>query len=364
MKYITRIFLSLVSVLTCALCSAETNGRVLIAPADSNLVLVGRFKVSPDSAQYVYPGSTIRLRFRGDASVYAKLKPGAGVYNVYVDSLAPRKIDTYASADSLYLIAAGLTNAEHTISLMLISEGCFHNPAFYGFSLEEGAEVLKSEYKPLKIEFIGNSITCGYGVETQSQTDTFSFQTENFAKSFAGLTAAALDADAMVVARSGIGVYRNFGDKKEGSVSPLPSFYGKVHIFGQEEWNFASFTPSIVFVNLGTNDLSVGSYDLSLFRSAYCRFVDQLLRAYPQAHIVLLTGPMLHGRRLRHQKRVLNSIHKHFLSSGCTRVHRFDFAPQNGTLGYSADWHPSAAQHKVMARMLVEWGEKEWWGEW
>ena len=49
--------------------------------------------------------------------------------------------------------------------------------------------------KPLSIEFIGDSITCAYGVEGQSSSEPFKTSTENFMKSYAYLTAQKLNAD-------------------------------------------------------------------------------------------------------------------------------------------------------------------------
>ncbi|MDE7097939.1 MAG: hypothetical protein K2O60_02165, partial [Ruminococcus sp.] len=49
--------------------------------------------------------------------------------------------------------------------------------------------------KSLQIEFIGDSITCAYGVEGKDQYENYMTSTENFMKSYAYLTAKQLDAD-------------------------------------------------------------------------------------------------------------------------------------------------------------------------
>ena len=48
--------------------------------------------------------------------------------------------------------------------------------------------------------------------------------------------------------------------------------------------------------------------------------------------------------------------------AGDNEVYRFDFTPQNGSLGFGADWHPSLWQHQKMAgeltaflRSLMHW---------
>lgn len=38
-------------------------------------------------------------------------------------------------------------------------------------------------------------------------------------------------------------------------------------------------------------------------------------------------------------------------------MHRFDFTPQTGELGYGAGWHPSKRQHERMADELISFIE-------
>ena len=68
-----------------------------------------------------------------------------------------------------------------------------------------------------KIEFIGNSITCGYGNEGTNKFQGFEYETENHYYSYAAITARNLKAQHWVVARSGIGAYRNYNGPKTGN---------------------------------------------------------------------------------------------------------------------------------------------------
>ncbi|MDN5553540.1 hypothetical protein [Prevotella sp.] len=65
------------------------------------------------------------------------------------------------------------------------------------------------------MEFIGNSITCGYGIMARSKFMNFSNSTENHYYTYAGIAARRLNAESMVVARSGIGAYRNYNGPRE-----------------------------------------------------------------------------------------------------------------------------------------------------
>jgi len=64
--------------------------------------------------------------------------------------------------------------------------------------------------KPLHIEFVGDSITCAYGVEGKDQYEDFKTTTENFLKSYAYLTAQKLDADYSTACYSGYGVVSSY----------------------------------------------------------------------------------------------------------------------------------------------------------
>lgn len=86
---------------------------------------------------------------------------------------------------------------------------------FMGFVLEDNGELFPlSETPNRRIEFIGNSITCGYGTEGNNKDERFKPDTENNCKSYAAILARAFSADAHFIAHSGKGLVRNYDDKK------------------------------------------------------------------------------------------------------------------------------------------------------
>ena len=91
---------------------------------------------------------------------------------------------------------------------------------------------------------------------------------------------------------------------------------------------------------------------------AYRRFVAHLRDTYPQAKIVLLTGPMMNGRALEDVKRVLDTVVAERRWVGDAEVYRFDLSPQTGDLGYGANWHPSMRQQQKAANELTVYLKK------
>jgi lysophospholipase L1-like esterase len=244
---------------------------------------------------------------------------------------------------------------------MYVIEGYELKPDFRGLILDEGARLLPPPTLPQRtIEFIGNSITCGYGNESVVAPDPFEYETENHYLTYAQQTCRALGAYAHVVARSGIGVYRSYDGPKEGTPNNvMTTEYEYTNLYDRSErWDFSRFQPQLVCINLGTNDLSTNNYDTALLKAAYQRFLKQVRSHNPKAKIVFLCGSMLNGKELEIARTILNEVTEEAHQQGDKEVYRFDFTPQTGELGYGASWHPSLKQHEKMAAELTTYLRK------
>ncbi len=339
-------------------CSAEKHEvtETDVPASDARILYVGRVDfTNPEAPLYTYPGVQIMAGFEG-TSIRMKAKPKSGFYMAQVDELEPFKVDYFTREDTVTVLAEGLPEGRHVVKLMNIIEGYEMRPEFYGFILDPGKDLTDPPALPQrKIEFIGNSITCGYGVEAQAATVRFSYDTENHYLSFAALTARALDAQHLVVARSGIGIFRNYNGPYDGNPAiAMPALYGYTNFNDTTQlWDYSRYTPDLVCINLGTNDASTGRFNKTKLREAYASFIQQVRGKYPQAKIVMLSGCMLSGDRLHAVEDALNAAVKEANRKGDQGVYRFDFSPQDGSLGYGADYHPSIKQQEKMAGELV-----------
>ena len=323
-----------------------------IPAGDSNIAYCGRISwKNPERPAFSYPGVSAELNFEGTA-ISMKAKPGSGYFMVEIDGNLPFKVH-FSEKDSVINLAEGLPQGKHRVKAVYAIEGYDLKPEFRGFSTD-GRILPPPSQSPRKIEFIGNSITCGYGIEAESKDDDFSYATENHYYSYAAQTARALGADYYAVARSGYGMYRNYGGPREGSDNCIPALYDRTLFYdGGEKWDFSRFRPDVVCVNLGTNDTSLGDYDLELLESASRNFLKRLRGYYPEAKIVLLTGCLLTGKRLEDVKTVLDKVTGEAKAAGDNEVYRFDMSPHTGSLGYGADWHPSLRQSNKLAEELI-----------
>lgn len=348
----------------CLLLAAHTmmmRADAFVSALDENIRYVGR--VSMASGQYArfgYPGVQIRAVFQG-SSLKMKMKPNSGYYMVEMDEEKPFKIHC-PEKDSVMTVMEGLVPGLHRVTVTFITEGLLHRPQFWGFLLDDDCCLPCPPQMPShSIEFIGNSITCGFGIEGASEKERFRYSTQNQYYTFAAITARRLDAQCVVVARSGIGMYRNCRGKLLGDKEIMPAVYPYT-IYGTsgEEWDFSRFTPEVVCINLGTNDTSGPSYRIDLFLSNYIQFYHMLRSHYPQAKIVLLSGTMIKAGsdRERDLNRALDQVVDAARMDGDAEVYRFDMTPEDGSLGWGSAWHPSMRRHAQMADELTAFLQK------
>ena len=322
-------------------------------PTDSHIQYVGRICFqNPESPQFSYPGTQFNVAFEG-TTLRMKCKPGSGYFMAQIDESEPFKIAFRGSRDSVVTLCTALPAARHTARVMYCIEGYEYKPEFRGF-ITDGQLTDMDPLPAKKFEFVGNSITCGYGNEGRIG-EPFMFETENHYYGYAQLTMRQLGAVASIIARSGIGAYRNYGGPREGSPGyNMPAQYEyTLYNDHSERWDFSRWQPDIVCINLGTNDLSTEPYDTELLKQGYKKLLSQVRKGNPKAKVVFLCGSMLNGKVLDICKQILNEVTDEAHKAGDKQVYRFDFTPIDGSLGYGTDWHPSLQRHQKMADELT-----------
>lgn len=409
-NFISTIMLQFISIAM----FAQTDETRLVKPSDQHITYVGRINDSnPDRPTFTYPGTEIRTAFMGN-SIAMKAKSHSGYFMVKIDENEPYKIGflndsivtlcieknehcgnikdccniddcrnindccnlndcckgnieqcdksngIIASGDSgAYLNKALNGNGKyaHQLTITYIGEGYHTRPEFHGFILNNNTFLTSPAPLPSrKIEFIGNSITCGYGIEAADASAPYTEETANYYFTYAAKTARWLKAQAYVVARSGIGVYRNYNGPKTGDAVNMNTEYKYTMLYDDSQlWDFTRFTPDVVCVNLGTNDTSTEGADSTLLAKGFYNLYKQIRSHYPDAKIIFLSGCMMKGNALKMAKDAMDFTMRLALSNGDTNVYRLDFETHDGSLGYGASWHPSMKQHDVMAKQLTSY---------
>ena len=200
------------------------------------------------------PGAAVHgvARFEGTELSVSLDGTGSDHLDVEIDG-AVVDVLTPSAGSGTYVLASGLTAGQHDVAITRRTESFFGITRFRGFS---GGTLVPTPAPARFIEFVGDSMTCGYGVLGPGAECPFSADTEAETHAFGALTASALDAAHVAIAYSGKGVVRNYGGDTDGL---LPELY--LRTFADDAssaYGFDQYVPDVVVINLGTNDYSVG----------------------------------------------------------------------------------------------------------
>lgn len=339
--------------------TVEVKDKVLnrIYPCDPCIAYVGRVMTdSQGGVQFRLPGVQIHARFCG-TSVAMEMAPVSGYFMVELDDIAPFKVES-GRCEKIVEIASHLPEGEHRLTMTYCNEGECAVPIFYGLLLNSSGKILdRPELPARKIEFIGDSITCGYGNEDYSEEKEYPFRNVNNAYySYAQQTARGLDAQCMQVSRSGICLHYDRYTPGVGVFHNMETCYPYT-LFSPEldkhVWDYQRYVPDVVCINLGTNDCAQPGFDKDEFAGSLVDFVHEMRCRYGNVKVVLLSGPMLHADNLRDVKYSLDKAQMLLNGKGDTLVYRFDFTPDDGSMDYGTAMHPILKRHEAMAQELI-----------
>ena len=274
---------------------------------DKHIQYEGRVGTLADAAALYWSGTMATIRFTGTgASVVLQDYNGQGWFNIIVDGSKITKI-RIDSVKKQYTLAENLAPGKHTITLFKRTQ--IHKEykrgwtRLYGFELAAGSKVDKPAALPKrKMEFYGNSITCGHAIEDTTGGDSGASLYENNYLAYGAVTARHYGARYRCIAKSGIGLMVSFG------ALIMPEMYDRINPFDSTStWNFKNYQPDIVVVNLLQNDAGIFTRpEYEHFKKrfgttappgdsvvlAYRRFIAQLRGRYPKAHIICVLGSM------------------------------------------------------------------------
>ncbi len=348
------LFLTLILMLS-ALIKGQGNWQYV--PADHPAIhYMGRFDFSnPAAVRYDWPGSTILFQFTGN-QLQLFLEGGERNYfNLFVNDELKEVI--HVPSDSLYIVTGIKGKGPHLLRLQKRTEGEMGCTVFKGFNISVKGKVTPAPAGiSRKIEFIGNSITCGYGTEGASREERFSPATENVNKSYAFITARSFGAECTVIAHSGLGVVRNYGDKNKVSTN-LPAMPDRYHQVMDEDsllkWDFNAWQPNAVVINLGTNDYSVGPQpDKAIFQRRYEEFIREIRAVYGPVPIFCICGPMRDEPAYSNIKEVVETSRLIYQDRNLYFI-GIPTALLNDTSDLGSDWHPSYAGQLKMAAHII-----------
>lgn len=286
--------------------------------SDTNIKYFGRWDFS-NSTQYVsywggayikvrFTGTTVKVKVGNTSNFYAKIDNGPWVSYLNVGG-------------TINLTPTALATGTHTLS---VAQGKDYDYVFnfQGLILDPGATTSAPAVGANLIEYVGDSITTGY-TDPQANVSAYGW-----------VVSESLGAEHTQISYPGINLTSGYtgGTGMDQQYFKLQSFAYP----SSANWNFATYTPKAIVINLGTNDNSNSVPD-AVFQSTYVTFLANIRAKFANAEILVLRT-FLNIKTAPTQAAVAARI-----AAGDTRVHYIDtdgwLTP--GSADYTDGLHPS-----------------------
>lgn len=355
---------------------------------ESELSWTGRtlYDAEQDALFFNWSCAGFTLRFRGTrvamkALAYADRFPGEGEqfpwFAVFADGEdTPGREFSLQEGERSVTLFESATAESHVLRIVKRSEASKGRAGIRALEVDGELLALQEEKPRRRIEFIGDSITCGFGNEMSPEDEVFSSKKENGLAAYAAVAAELLDAAVQSVCISGIPLCWARDESYRIKLPWAPEFITSVRTMEgcyeyadrlQEEaagktddftrWDFSRFVPDAIVINLGTNDafrIRVSGNDpaeAGHFQSRYAAFLDRIRALNGEAPWIVCTlGPMDYFLYDNIEK----AAAQHRARSGYERIVCMKFGaidPWGAEMGGLG--HPNVKAHARMGRELA-----------
>ena len=331
-----------------------------ISPTDSRIQIIGRVDRSdPAHVRMQYPGVTLRFRFTGDLVAIQFTADSDDAYvTTILEGGKPQIHRLSKGANELAISTADLGPGPHTVEVVKRNGSWQGITVFDGLRLGTDASLVTPLPPPArKLLFIGDSVTCGEGIDNYPVCPGSLYRSANAYDVYGMVLGRRLDAQSELVCYGGRGVVRDYLGHRS---MQAPEFFN-YSIVGNTEshparWTDDGWTPDAVIISLGTNDWNLQKTDPvpeEEFVTDYLGLLRNVRRHYPKAWIVLTQGSIVSDPLLSqyvqktvkrmNDPRVVWFASRHFPGAPC-------------------DAHPDKPQHQQMSddfevelRKLLGW---------
>jgi len=361
--------------------------EIKITPSGTTPFFFGRTLYDGDREAmfFNWTASGFALNFYGDhlamdATAFADHFPGESEnlpwIAVFVDGRGePARTLRLHEGRGVYPLFESEQAAEHTLRVVKRTENSKGSVGVHRLLL--GGEPRPYAPPPRRrLEFVGDSITCGFGNAMAADATTFTTGLEDGLAAYPAVTAELLEADYQSVCISGIPLCHPSDPAFRMRLPEFPDFTPPARAMetlyaytdreyqeaagvkeGFEPWDFGRFRPHAIILNLGTNDafrISVSGNDPAEeahFRRRYTAFLHQLRRLNGPGPVIACTlGPMNYFL----YDTVEKAVEAYRGETGDGRVFCLKFgAIDPWGEGYGGLAHPNLKTHARMGRELA-----------
>jgi lysophospholipase L1-like esterase len=332
------------------------DGDASSAPLET-MHVVGRVdRRDPAGIRFSWAGIEIHAKFSGTGATLRLHEYGEDELDIVIDNGPPSLLKPTPAID-VYPIASGLPDAVHDVVIRKRTEALVGTIQFFEITSTEGRPLVAfATPVTRRIEFVGDSITSGYGVLGTTATCPFTPSTEDEGRAWGNLTAKALGAEHTAISYSGIGIFRSYDGE---TTEQMPVRYERALTYDATSlWDFTTWIPDAVVVNLGTNDFAKGDPGAS-YTSALTTFFATVRQKYPNAEIVAADSPMLSndfpaGAQARTKAiGYIDAAINARVGAGDTKISHVAIDEQLASDGYGCDYHPNQTTQQKMSAKLV-----------
>lgn len=330
--------------------------------------LIGRCGYDKMALYLDFSASGFEIKLDCEGDVTARFSPGSssGKIGIVLDGdYDAMQVQDLSTAAKKIPLAKELSRGVHKIRMIKLTEpGTIYNGS--RLTMKEltynGYLLQADDYADsLKIEYYGDSLTCGYGnLCTNGTSSAGSWQYQDGMQTYAAFAARELNAEFAVCAGSGYGIYTGYPYARDDlgnfilnttqtidDIMNIGFWDNNNHAV---DWDF-SFDADVVVINLGTNDQSFARIakrelpDDEVYAEAK-ELIDTIRSHNPDCCIIWLGGVAgNYESEYFHGATVLSKL--------ADETDNMIFYNSMKPSSAGGDGHPSVEQHKVLGEQLA-----------
>lgn len=361
----------------------------------NRLHISGRTGCSPDGSPFLNP-LTLFWTASGmecavtEAELYADIECDYKCYRPWISvwingkrtaRFAPEKgrsrICLCDNAVQTTSVGHGITHIQILKEAQAMAGDSAHRFCIHGFCTNSGKAVpdifMPLEPKKYLFECIGDSITCGEGLEDSVPGKAWNSAWQGTRNHFALILSQRFNADISIIAQSGWGLLCGWNNDPHCTIPPLYRFVCSLakgaanrEAGASQAWDFSRHKTDAVIINLGSNDEYAfraapwedpasgktyklhGDADYARLKTAAKNFIGEIRRHNPETLIIWCYGMFLTG--CMHLFR--SAVEEFRAENGDDKVAFIELSPMDDTTA-GAQKHPGPLCHKEAADLLT-----------
>lgn len=295
-----------------------------------------------------WSASNVSFIYHGKHSLKATFKAiNKATFLVEVDGKT-RYINVSANSTTKTTISAPLDEGDHLVRIFKSSEANGGIASLVGLTIDENGSISAPEAKDYKFEFYGSSTTCANQVYRDGMEDGY--------LGFARIISDAYNAEFNTMCVSGRGLQAGYNSEDGWQAShdkQLNYLYKYTSYFrdNTKMWNFSSYIPDVLVLNVGNNDLGKAimeelDFTIDDFTNEVKRFHNEIRTIYPASTKIIYLYGMYSNRGYESEYRAAIDELKQI-------DHNVEFV-YTPKMGSGATEHPSREEHEYVASYLSE----------